>query len=46
LLAHAGVELEGEGRLVEAVEVLQVEVERAHVQCHRLLLAAVGQVHL
>ncbi|MND82504.1 hypothetical protein D3C80_743380 [compost metagenome] len=46
LLAHAGIELEGEGRLVEAVEVLQVEVQRAHVQRYRLFLRTIGQVHL
>ncbi|MNO59116.1 hypothetical protein D3C76_496960 [compost metagenome] len=45
LLADAGIELEREGRLVEAVEALQVEVQRADVQRHGLIAAAVGQVH-
>ena len=35
LLAHAGVELESERRTVEAVEVLQIEIQRRQVQRHR-----------
>ena len=45
LLAYARIELEREGRLVEAVEALQVGVERADVQGYRFFLAAVCQVH-
>ncbi|MDT4826639.1 hypothetical protein FQZ97_599550 [compost metagenome] len=44
LLADAGIELEGEGRLVEAVEIAQVEVQRADVHGHRLGRLAVGEV--
>ncbi|KAF1018867.1 MAG: hypothetical protein GAK37_03768 [Pseudomonas sp.] len=46
LLAQAGVHLEGEGALVEAVEVLQVDVQRAQFQCDCRFDLAIGQVHL
>ncbi|MND97185.1 hypothetical protein D3C80_895000 [compost metagenome] len=45
MLAHTGIEFEGEGRLVEAVETLQVGIERANVQGYRCLLAAIFQVY-
>ncbi|MCY1284789.1 hypothetical protein D9M70_337060 [compost metagenome] len=46
LLAEAGVEAEVEGRFAATVEVLEVQVERAQLQLHRLLGHPVGQVHL
>lgn len=46
LFAHSGVELEVERRLVEAVEVLHVDVQRADLQGHGRLGLTVRQVHL
>ncbi|MNZ93060.1 hypothetical protein D3C78_1121140 [compost metagenome] len=46
LLAHAGIELEGKGRTVEAVEVLQVEVQRSQIQGDGRLCLSVSQMHL
>ena len=46
LLAQAGVDLQGEGALVEAVEVLYVDIQRAQFQRDCRFSLAVGQVHL
>ncbi|MNL40983.1 hypothetical protein D3C87_1633680 [compost metagenome] len=46
LLAHACVEPEQEGRAIEAVEFLQVEIQRPQFQCHGGLSLAVCQVYL
>ena len=44
MLAHAGVEVEGERRTVQAVEVFQVQVQRADLQLHRGFGLLVGKV--
>ncbi|MNJ52936.1 hypothetical protein D3C77_483040 [compost metagenome] len=46
MFAHAGIELEVERRLIEAVEVLQIQVQRPNIQGYRLFLRAVGQVNV
>ncbi|KIR20214.1 hypothetical protein PFLU3_43920 [Pseudomonas fluorescens] len=46
LLAQAGVDLQGKGALVEAVEVLHIDIQWAKLQRDRRFGLAIGQVHL
>ncbi|MNO21107.1 hypothetical protein D3C76_108730 [compost metagenome] len=45
MFAHAAIELELEGRAVEAVEILQIDIQRGDVQCYCRFGGAVGQMH-
>lgn len=44
LLAQAAVDLQGEGALIEAVEVLYIDIQRAQFQCHSRFYLAISQV--